>query len=51
MERRKQSLFDRATIVPALIASLAKLDPRVQWHIPVKFVDEVGAVMTSVGRL
>ena len=35
MERRQQSLFDRATIVPALIASLAKLDPRVQRHNPV----------------
>jgi potassium-transporting ATPase ATP-binding subunit len=43
--------FDAAIVRRALLASLAKLDPRVQWHNPVMFVVEIGAVITAVGWL
>jgi potassium-transporting ATPase ATP-binding subunit len=49
--RQRPSLFDRALLVPALIASFRKLDPRVQIRNPVMFVVEVGAVITTVGWL
>ena len=51
MERQRQSLFDRSALIPALVASLTKLDPRVQWHNPVMFVVEIGAVITTIGWL
>ena len=35
----------------ALRSSLAKLDPRVQWHNPVMLVVEIGAVITTFGWL
>ncbi|MGZ5343002.1 MAG: potassium-transporting ATPase subunit KdpB, partial [Solirubrobacterales bacterium] len=44
-------MFDRALIVPALFASLRKLNPRHQLHNPVMFVVEVGALITTVGWL
>jgi potassium-transporting ATPase ATP-binding subunit len=49
--RQRPSMFDRALLVPALIASFRKLDPRVQIRNPVMFVVEVGAVITTVGWL
>src|SRR5215210_3181893 len=51
MEHRKTSLFDRSTLVPALVASFTKLDPRIQWHNPVMFVVEIGALITTIGWL
>ena len=51
MEQRKTSLFDGSTLVPALAASCTKLDPRIQWHNPVMFVVEIGAVITTIGWL
>ena len=36
---------------PALVASLSKLDPRVQIRNPVMFVVEIGAVITTVAWL
>ncbi len=37
--------------MPALLASLRKLDPRHQVHNPVMFVVEVGAAITTIGWL
>ncbi|MFY9614129.1 MAG: potassium-transporting ATPase subunit KdpB [Candidatus Dormiibacterota bacterium] len=45
--RRKSSLTDRSIIVPALWASVKKLDPRWQLRNPVMFVVEVGAVIST----
>ena len=48
MSRRKLALFDRALLAPALIDSLAKLDPRMQWRNPVMFVVYIGSILTTV---
>src|SRR5690348_7661480 len=50
-ERKSQSLFQRDILVPALIDSFKKLDPRVQIRNPVMFVVEVGALITTVAWL
>jgi K+-transporting ATPase ATPase B chain len=42
------SLFSRELMWPALVASVRKLDPRVQLRNPVMFVVEVGAVLTTI---
>jgi potassium-transporting ATPase ATP-binding subunit len=47
MTRRKLALFDRALLGPAVIDSLRKLDPRVQWRNPVMFVVYVGSILTT----
>ena len=41
-------LFDPDLLRPALLASVRKLDPRVQWRNPVMFVVYVGSILTSV---
>jgi potassium-transporting ATPase ATP-binding subunit len=41
------SLFSRELLWPALLASVRKLDPRVQVRNPVMFVVEVGALLTT----
>src|SRR5581483_4259283 len=46
-ERRAVSLFQRDIVVPALLESVKKLDPRVQIRNPVMFVVEIGAVITT----
>jgi potassium-transporting ATPase ATP-binding subunit len=51
VERRSKSLFDRAILVPAVIDSFRKLDPRVQLRNPVMFVVEIGAVVTTIAWL
>jgi K+-transporting ATPase ATPase B chain len=52
MNRKKaQSLFAPEILRPALLGSLAKLDPRVQVHNPVMFVVEIGALVTTVAWL
>ena len=51
MDRQRQSLFDRSALIPALVASFTKLDPRIQWRNPVMFVVEIGAVITTFGWL
>jgi potassium-transporting ATPase ATP-binding subunit len=51
VERRSRSLLDRAILVPAVVDSLRKLDPRVQIRNPVMFVVEIGAVITTVAWL
>jgi potassium-transporting ATPase ATP-binding subunit len=45
--RQSSSLFSRELLWPALLASVRKLDPRVQIRNPVMFVVEVGAVLTT----
>jgi K+-transporting ATPase ATPase B chain len=47
----KSSIFDPSLIRPALIESLRKLDPRVQWKNPVMFVVLLGSVATSLFTL
>jgi K+-transporting ATPase ATPase B chain len=50
-ETKSRSLFDREIIWPATIASVRKLDPRVQFRNPVMFVVEIGAAITTGGWL
>ena len=49
--RPTSSMLSVATLGPALLAALAKLDPRETVRNPVMFVVEVGAVFTTVGFL
>jgi potassium-transporting ATPase ATP-binding subunit len=51
LRNRPRSLFDRTIMLRAVIDSLIKLDPRHQFHNPVMFVVEIGAVITSAGWL
>jgi len=46
--RRRSSLLDRQIMIPALIESITKLDPRWQARNPVMFVVEVGSVITTI---
>ncbi|HKE79912.1 MAG TPA: potassium-transporting ATPase subunit B, partial [Solirubrobacteraceae bacterium] len=46
--KQSSSLFRRELMWPALVASVRKLDPRVQLRNPVMFVVEVGAVLTTI---
>src|ERR1700751_517656 len=46
--RRAISLFQREIVLRALIDSLKKLDPRVQFRNPVMFVVEIGSVITTI---
>ncbi|HYM36373.1 MAG TPA: potassium-transporting ATPase subunit KdpB [Steroidobacteraceae bacterium] len=48
MSRQQLSMFDRALVTPALLGSLRKLDPRVQWRNPVMFVVYIGSILTTV---
>jgi K+-transporting ATPase ATPase B chain len=48
MSRRAGALFERALLRPALLDSLAKLAPRVQWRNPVMFVVYVGSMLTTL---
>ncbi len=48
MVRKSLKLFDRELLVPALVDSLRKLSPRVQWRNPVMFVVYVGSILTSL---
>ena len=47
MSREQLSLFDRKLLGPALLESVKKLDPRVQWRNPVMFVVYVGTIVTA----
>ena len=48
MSRQQLSLFDRKLIGPALLDSVRKLDPRVQWRNPVMFVVYIGTIVTAL---
>jgi potassium-transporting ATPase ATP-binding subunit len=45
------SLWDRTVLRQAVLDSLRKLDPRVQFKNPVMFIVEIGSVITTVGFL
>jgi potassium-transporting ATPase ATP-binding subunit len=45
---RKISIWDPAIVRPAIAASIAKLDPRIQIKNPVMFIVEVGSLLTTV---
>ena len=47
VRRGKLSMFDRTLIWPAIIDSVRKLDPRVQWRNPVMFVVYIGSILTT----
>src|SRR3981081_3402415 len=46
--RRHSSLLDREILLPAVLDSFKKLDPRWQARNPVMFVVEGGAVITTI---
>jgi potassium-transporting ATPase ATP-binding subunit len=50
-ESKVRSLFDPEIVRPALVESVRKLDPRVQFRNPVMFVVEIGALITTVAWL
>jgi K+-transporting ATPase ATPase B chain len=50
-DQRSRSLLALSILRPALLDSLRKLDPRVQFRNPVMFVVEVGAVVTTIAWL
>ncbi|SFC14659.1 K+-transporting ATPase ATPase B chain [Polaromonas sp. OV174] len=41
-------LLDPALLKPAILASFAKLNPRVQWRNPVMFVVYIGSILTTL---
>ena len=41
-------LLDPALLKPAIVASFAKLSPRVQWRNPVMFVVYIGSILTTL---
>ena len=45
---RSRSLWDPAIVKPAIVASIRKLDPRVQIKNPVMFIVEVGSLLTTL---
>src|SRR5512132_3425235 len=47
----RRSLLSTELLRPAVVASLRKLDPRVQVRNPVMFVVEIGAAITTVAWL
>lgn len=48
MSRKKQALFEPSLIRQALIDSIKKLSPLVQWHNPVMFIVWVGSLITTL---
>jgi len=47
MTPQRSSLFSAEIVRPAILASLAKLDPRIQVRNPVMFVVEIGALIST----
>ncbi|AIR68773.1 potassium-transporting ATPase subunit KdpB [Dickeya fangzhongdai] len=47
MIRKQQTLFDSALLRNALVDSVKKLDPRIQWRNPVMFVVYIGSLLTA----
>ena len=47
MTRKTFTLFEPALIRPAIVESMRKLSPSVQWRNPVMFVVYVGAILTT----
>jgi len=44
----QSSLLSKQMLVPAILQSVQKLDPRKQWGNPVMFIVELGSLMTTV---
>lgn len=51
MAAKKHSIFDKQILVPAIIASFAKLNPRTMMKNPVMFVTQVGALITTISLI
>ncbi len=51
LRNEPRSLLDRAIVIRAALDSLRKLDPRHQFHNPVMFVVELGALIVTGGWL
>ncbi|MCI4183968.1 potassium-transporting ATPase subunit B, partial [Dickeya dianthicola] len=47
MIRKQQTLFDAALLRNALVDSVKKLSPRIQWRNPVMFVVYIGSLLTA----
>jgi K+-transporting ATPase ATPase B chain len=47
MSRKQLSIFDKSLVIPAIVESFKKLDPRVQWRNPVMFVVYLGSLLTT----
>src|ERR1700690_2062727 len=45
--RGKLSMFDRALLGPAIVDTLRKLDPRLQWRNPVMVVVYIGSILPT----
>ncbi|MBK6509534.1 MAG: potassium-transporting ATPase subunit KdpB [Haliea sp.] len=48
MSKKSLSMFDPALVAPAIVESVKKLDPRVQWRNPVMFVVYTGSILTTI---
>ncbi|MGO2461547.1 MAG: HAD-IC family P-type ATPase, partial [Ewingella sp.] len=48
MTRKQRALFEPRLIRTALLDSVKKLDPRVQWRNPVMFVVYLGSILTTI---
>ena len=48
MTTKHLSRFDQSLMLPAIVDSLRKLDPRAQWRNPVMFVVYIGSILTTV---
>ena len=48
MTTKHLSMFDQSLMLPAIVDSLRKLDPRAQWRNPVIFVVYIGSILTTV---
>ena len=48
MSRKQRALFEPRLIRTALLDSVKKLDPRVQWRNPVMFVVYLGSILTTL---
>ncbi len=46
--KKSFALLDPALLKPAIVASFAKLSPRVQWRNPVMFVVYIGSILTTL---
>lgn len=48
MSRKQRGLFEPQLVRQALIASISKLSPRIQWRNPVMFIVWIGSVLTTL---
>src|SRR5690348_10042931 len=48
MTKKQLSMFDKSLLIPAIIESCRKLDPRTQWRNPVMFVVYIGSMLTTI---